>query len=85
VSQLDEACNIPEAYAIAKSVAQQQRTSRIFPSPRSSWLFVSLLAALFLAPLPALPQLYTGSVTPDQQSLAMRAQGILSLRRPLPC
>jgi hypothetical protein len=63
VSQLDEACNIPEAYAIAKSVAQQQRTSRIFPSPRSSWLFLSLLAALFLAPLPALAQLYTGSVT----------------------
>ena len=63
MSQLDGACNIPEAHTLAKSVAQQQRTSRISPSQRSYWLSLSLLAALFLAPLPALAQLYTGSVT----------------------
>jgi hypothetical protein len=62
VSQLDWACNIPEAYAIAKSVQQQQRTSRI-SRQRSYWVFLSLLIALFFVPRPALAQLYTGSVT----------------------
>jgi hypothetical protein len=63
VSQLDGACNIPEAYAIAKLVPQQQRTSRVSPWQRSYWLLLSLLVALFFAPLPAPAQLYTGSVT----------------------
>src|ERR1700730_16417540 len=63
VSQLDGACNIPEAHAIAKSVAQQNRGSRISSLHGSCWLFLSLLAALLLAPLPALAQLYTGTVT----------------------
>jgi hypothetical protein len=63
VSQLDWACNIAEAYAIAKSVPQQRRTSRISPWHRSHWLLLLLLVALFFAPLPAPAQLYTGSVT----------------------
>jgi hypothetical protein len=63
VSQLDRVCNIPEAYAIGKSVPQQQRTARISPWRGSYWLFLSLLVALFFAPLPAPAQLYTGSVT----------------------
>lgn len=63
MSQLDWACNIPEAYAIAKSVPQQRRTSRISPWHRSHWLLLLLLVALFFAPLPAPAQLYTGSVT----------------------
>jgi hypothetical protein len=63
VSQLDWACNIPEAYAIAKSEPQQRPTCRISPWQRSYWLLLLLLVALFFVPLPAPAQLYTGSVT----------------------
>jgi hypothetical protein len=63
VSQLDRACNIPEPNAITKFVAQQQHKPRIFLVHNSCWLFLSLLATLFLAPLPVLARLYTGSVT----------------------
>ena len=63
MSQLDEARNIPEPCAIAESLAQQHRTSRISTLHRSCWLFLPLLAALFVGPCPALSQLYTGSVT----------------------
>ena len=63
MSQLDGVCNIPEPYAGHKSLAQQHRKSRAFPTPGSCSLFHSLLVVLLLAPLPALAQLYTGSVT----------------------
>ena len=63
MSQLDEARNIPEPCAIAESLAQQHRASRISTLHRSCWLFLPLLAALFVGPFPALSQLYTGSVT----------------------
>jgi len=63
VSQLDGVCNIPEPYPISNSAAQPHRRSRVFSSPHSCWLFLALLAALFLAPFRAPAQLYTGSVT----------------------